>query len=158
MGAPGRTRRERPALAARRTGYAVSLLFGTVLLWLVNVDPGWQAVPFLTADAATVLGAVNASIVSGIAANLAFLVVDPPWFKALGDVVVTTVGLVALAALWRTFPFSLGTDPVDWTRVVRVVLVVSIAGSVVAVVVGLVELVRSVVLPRTAAGDAGART
>jgi hypothetical protein len=40
----------RPSVATRRVGYVVAAVGEATLLYLVNVWPGWQAVPFLTAD------------------------------------------------------------------------------------------------------------
>ena len=84
-----------PGFATRRAGYIVSVLVNAVLLYGINVWPGWQAVPFLTEDLRLVLGLVNASIIVSLVANVLFLAKDPPWFKALGDAITTSVGLVA---------------------------------------------------------------
>ncbi|MBG0825186.1 hypothetical protein HS048_31330 [Planomonospora sp. ID91781] len=35
-----------PVAAARRFGYSVAVIVDTVLLYMINVAPGWQAVPF----------------------------------------------------------------------------------------------------------------
>ena len=42
--------RQRPPRSARRAGYLIGALLNGALLWLVNVSPGWQAVPFLTQE------------------------------------------------------------------------------------------------------------
>ena len=138
----------RPPLAARRVGYAASAFLATVVLWLVNVRPGWEAVPFLTSGTPAVLGVVNASIAAGALANLLSVAVDPPWFRALGDVLVDVVSLVALVALWRTFPFAFAPGPVDWTTVARVALGVSVGGTLVGIAVELVRLARGLAPPR----------
>ncbi|MBB2921674.1 hypothetical protein [Cellulomonas cellasea] len=138
----------RPPLAARRVGYGVSVLLNTALLWLLNERPGWEAVPFLTSGTATVLGVVNASVAAAALVNLVDMVADPPWSTALGDVLVNVVGLVALVALWRTFPFAFDPSPVDWATVARVALGVSIGGTVIGAGVGSVRLVRSLTPPR----------
>ena len=49
----------RPAVAGRRAGYAVAIAVNLVLLYLVNVAPGWQAVPFLTESTTEVLNSHN---------------------------------------------------------------------------------------------------
>ncbi|WP_258723377.1 hypothetical protein [Cellulomonas sp. NS3] len=138
----------RPPLAARRVGYVVSAVAGVVLLWLVNVRPGWEAVPFLTAETATVLGVVDAAVAAGVLANLVFVAADPPWLRALGDVLVDVVGLVALVALWRTFPFAFAPGPVDWATVAHVALGISVAGTLIGIAVGLVRLRQSLPPPR----------
>lgn len=130
----------RPRPGARRAGYIVAAVVNAVMLYLVNRWPGWEAVPFLTDATVLVLGIVNASFVVGIVANLVYLVADPPRLRALGDLVTTGVGIAAIVRVWQVFPFDLGGTP--WEVVVRVLLVVAMLGSGVAIIVALVRLVR----------------
>ncbi|HET7397023.1 MAG TPA: hypothetical protein VFJ94_00765 [Intrasporangium sp.] len=131
----------RPAVASRRFGYAVALLVNGAMLYAVNRWPGWEAVPFLTADTPKVLGIVNASIAAGVVANALYLLVDSVRFKALGDIVTTSIGLVAMVVIWQVFPFAFGPGSVDWALVVRVLGVVAIVGSGIAILVSLTVLV-----------------
>lgn len=133
-----RTPRTRPGPAARRVGYAVAAAVGAAMLYLVNGRPGWDAVPFLTDDTTRVVGAVNASLVAGLVANLLYLVADPRRLRAAGDAVTTVVGVYAMVRIWQVFPFDLSDG---WSAVARVLLVVGIAGSGIAVVSALVRLV-----------------
>src|SRR5947209_7393455 len=107
-------KRPRPPAAARRTGYMVAAAVNTVLLFLVNVSPGWEAVPFLTGKMTLVLGLVNLSMAAGVIANILFALYDPRWFKALGDLLTTGFGLVALVRMLQVFPFDFGGSSVDW--------------------------------------------
>lgn len=134
--------RTRSSVAARRAGYVVSLLIEAAMLYVINVQPGWDAVPFLTEDTALVLGWVNASIVVGLVANLVYLVRDPVWLKALGDLATTAVGLVALQRIWQVFPFDFGDSSFDWPLVVRILLGLGIVGSVIGILVALLTAVR----------------
>jgi hypothetical protein len=121
------------------------VLVNALMLYLINRSPGWEAVPFLTGATVLVLGIVNASLIVGIVANLVYLVADPPRLKSLGDLVTTGVGLAAIVRVWQVFPFDLaGTS---WEVVVRVLLAVAAFGSVIAMLVAIVGLVRG--RPRT---------
>ena len=124
-------RSKRPSAASRRFGYAVAVVVNLALLLLVNRWPGWAAVPFLTDDTELVLGVVNASIVAGVLANLAFLAADPPWLKAAGDLVTTAIGLAAAVRVWQVFPFELSST---WALVVHLLLAIAIIGSVIGMV------------------------
>jgi hypothetical protein len=135
---------KRPAVAARRAGYVVAVLINAVILYAVNVWPGWQALPFLTEDVALVLGLVNASIVVHLVANIVYGVADPRWLKALGDLLTTTVGLAALLQVWQVFPFGFPSSSIDWVLVARVALGVAIGGSAIAIVVALVSFLKSI--------------
>jgi hypothetical protein len=138
------TPQRRPAAATRKAGYAVAVLVNAVLLYAVNVWPGWEEVPFLTGDFSRVVGLVNASIVVSLLANVVYLARDPRWLRSLGDVATTAVGLVALLRLWRVFPFDFGDSSFDWSLAVHILLGVAIVGSAIGIVVGLVSFVRNV--------------
>jgi hypothetical protein len=132
----------RPSIAARRFGYLVAVGINAAMLWFINIWPGWWVLPFLTRDVELVIGWMNVSILVGIGANLVYAVNDPPWLRAVGEIVTAAVGLVVLRRVWDVFPFQVPDRPFDWALMIRVVLVVAIIGSVVAIVVQLVRLVR----------------
>ena len=129
----------RPSAGTRRAGYGLAIVFSTAMLVVLNVAPGWQAIPFLTSDTTQVLWLVNLSIAAGIAANLVYLAYDPPWLKSLGDLVTTGIGLAAAIRVWQVFPFDLSAG---WSAGVRTLLVVAIAGSCIALLVQIVTLAR----------------
>ncbi|MGZ4494658.1 MAG: hypothetical protein ACXVWU_08165 [Nocardioides sp.] len=134
----------KPGLAARRTGYVIAAAINALVLYAANVWPGWEAVPFLTPDTRLVMGLVNASVLVGLVANLVYLVRDPRWLKALGDVLTTTVGLLAMVRIWRVFPFDFGGASFDWALVVHWVLAVGIVGSAIGILVAAVSFVKAV--------------
>ena len=134
--------RRRPSATARRTGYLISVAVNAALLYLVNERPGWEAVPFLTAQTPQVLDLVNASMIAGLVANLVYLFRDPPRLRALGDLVTTGIGLAAMVKIWQVFPFSFEDDGIPWETVFRVALAVGIIGSAIGIVTAMVALVR----------------
>ncbi|MCA2219291.1 hypothetical protein [Jidongwangia harbinensis] len=134
----------RHPVGSRRIGYAGGALVNATLLYLVNGRPGWTAVPFLTSDMARVLTIINVSIVAGVTVNLVRIAYDPRWSVALGDVVATMIGAVALLRIWQVFPFQFDAGAVDWPLIVRVVLAFALVGSAFGIVAGLVSMVRAV--------------
>lgn len=136
--------RARASTGVRRFGYVVAILVNAVMLYAVNVWPGWEEVPVLTTDTEQVIGWVTASIVTSLVANAIYLVRDPPWLRALGDVVTTSVGLGALITVWQVFPFDVASDSSGWGLVVRILLAVAIVGSAIGIVTGLVTFVKAV--------------
>jgi hypothetical protein len=132
-------RARRPSAGTRRAGYGLAILFNAALLVIFNASPGWQAIPFLTSDTAQVLWLVNLCLAASIAANFVYLANDPPWLKSLGNLATTGIGLAAATRIWQVFPFDLSSG---WSTAVRVLLVVGIAGSCVALVVQIVSLAR----------------
>jgi hypothetical protein len=135
--------KQRPSVGARRTGYAFAAVVNAVLLYLVNSWPGWDVLPFLTADFEEVLGLVNLSLWAGVVANVLYLVYDGPWFRSLGEAVTTAITFVVAVRMWQVFPFDFGGADV-WVVLFRIALVVGIVGSAIAVVVNLVRTVRAI--------------
>lgn len=140
--------RPRPSPAGRRGGYVVALALNGVLWWMVNRTPGWRAVPFLTDETPLVLGVVNASMVTAIVVNAVYVLTDPRWLTALGNLAQNVVGVAAAVQLWRVFPFAFDDGAVDWPLVARWVLAVAVVGGVIGLVVGVVSLVRALADPR----------
>ena len=95
--------------------------------------PGWDAVPFLTADFETVLWLIDLSIVVTIALNLIYLIRDPRWLTAAGAVVTTAIGLAAAVRMLQVFPFDFGDSDV-WPVVFRVLLWVAIIGAAIGII------------------------
>lgn len=142
------TTSKRPTVGTRRAGYAVALLINAVLLYAINVWPGWEAVPFLTVATTSVIGWVNFTVIAGLVANLILLVRDPLWFKALADMFTTTIGLIAAIRIWQVFPFDFGSSSFDWALVVRILLVLGIVGSAIGIIAAFVSFVRSIATGR----------
>lgn len=134
---------QRPTAADRRLGYGIGVLVNVALLYAVNIWPGWEAVPFLTADTASVLALVNLSIVANLAANAVYLVYDVAWLKALGTILTTTVGMITLVRIWQVFPFDFGGSSINWQLVTRFLLIIGIVGSDIGIIVAFIALVKS---------------
>lgn len=133
------TTTERGSGAGRRFGYLLAIAVNLVLLYLINVAPGWQAVSWLTPAAAELVGLANLSLAVGIAANALFVLADPPWFKALGDALVTAVAAILTGRLLQVYPFDFTGWGTDWSWLVTTVLVVALIGMIIAVVVNIVR-------------------
>jgi len=132
----------REARPARKVGYLVSVIVNVVLWVLVNVRPGWRELPFLTESFTEVLWLVNLSLIVSAAVNAVYLVFDPAWFKSVSQILVLAVGLVASIRMWQVFPFDFSGSSFPWESVTKVLLVIAIFGSVVAIITELVNLAR----------------
>jgi hypothetical protein len=132
----------RQSVATRRAGYVIAIVINAMLLYVVNVWPGWQAVSFLTEDTRQVLGLVNLLLAAGVVANVAYLAHDGPRLKALGDLVTTGIGLAALVRVWQVFPLDFHGWSYDWSFLVHVLLIVGMVGASIGILVELVLLLR----------------
>ncbi|MFI7587402.1 2TM domain-containing protein [Spongisporangium articulatum] len=132
--------------AARRGGYVVGALINAVLLYLVEVNPGWDAVPFLTADTERVIGWVDAGLVAGVVTNLLWIAHDGRRFKALCGLVTSVIGAMGSARILAVFPFDLDQP---WRGVVVVLLVIGVAGSAIGFLTSLGQLVSPGRHPQT---------
>ena len=136
------TAARRPSAAARRVGYLVGIVVDAALLFVLNGQPGWQALPFLTSDTSQVIGLVNLSLAVSLAVNAVYLFYDPPWLKSLGDLITAGIGLAVAIRIWQVFPFTFQGSAAWWSTAVRVLLFVVIAGSAISIVVQAVSLAR----------------
>ncbi len=140
---PARTRR--PPRGTRRLGYLLSAAVNLVLLWAVNIAPGWGIVPFLTEDFARVVGVVNASLLVGVITNLVFVAADPMWLRRLGDAITAAFALVVLLQLVTVFPFDLGTGWSAGETILRTLLALACLGTAIGVLANLVQFLRALV-------------
>ena len=127
---------------ARRIGYLVAIVVNLILLYLVNVTPGWRVLPFLTGDFVDVLWLVNLSMVASSAANAAYLGYDPPRFKSVCQIGISAIGLATAIRMWQVFPFDFSAYSFNWAGLTRVLLALGIVGSIVAIVTELVRLAK----------------
>ncbi len=124
----------------RTSGYVVAVLINVIMLILVNLRPGWRELPFLTEDLAGILWLINLSMLTSAVLNLAYLLYDPAWFSSVGQIAVSAIGMAAAIRLWQVFPFDFSAYSFTWAAVTRVLLVLGIFGSAVAIVAELVRL------------------
>lgn len=137
--------RTRPSRAARTFGYTIAVIVNVTLLYLVNVRPGWQVVPFLTEDTRQVLALFNLSLVVGIVTNLVYVLYDAPRWKTLWDLVANGISLAVLIKVWAVFPFAF--DAQEWTIVARTVVVVAMVGTAIAMLVQAISMTGGTTRP-----------
>lgn len=113
-----------------------------LLLYLVNVWPGWAAVPFLTDDAATVMSVFNISLGVGIIVNIVNAVTDLLSVSAVAEIISSSFAIVVLILTWNVFPFEFDHGVVDWELIVRVVIGFAVAGCLVSIIVQVLLLIR----------------
>ncbi len=123
-----RPRAARPSPASRRFGYLLGAGINAVLIWVVNVAPGWWWVPFLTEEFGRVVWLITLSLLVGVAVNLGQMAFDPPWARRLGDTVTAAFGVIIFWRLWSIFPFELSPGWSGWTTPLRVVLLLATIG------------------------------
>lgn len=127
---------------ARRWGYGIAALINLIVAWGVNIWPGWDAVPFLTSGMTEVLPLVNLSLLVGFLTNLAYLVADPPWFKALGNILTAGISIAVLVRTLRVFPFDFGDSASTWDPITRGILIFLIVASTLGLAVQVVQFGR----------------
>lgn len=128
--------------AGRRGGYISAVLSTVVFFWLTNIWPGWQALPFLDSATPQVLGIFNASLIVSAAVNLANAAVDLRWFRTVGEIATSIVGLSVFTRIWTVFPFDFGNSTFDWPLVVRILLVLACIGCAISILMQFVILLR----------------
>lgn len=133
------SRRARPA--SRRLAYRMQAVESTALLFILNVQPGWQALPFLTRETSQVIGLVNFSLAADLVISLVYMANDTPWLISLGDLIGAGIRLAAAIRVWQVFPFNFHGST-GWSILVRVILAATIAGTSINMIVQAVSLTR----------------
>jgi hypothetical protein len=129
----------RPARTGRKAGFVIAILVNAGLWIVINVRPGWQSFDFLTPSFADVLPVINLSLIVGALINAAYLVIEERWFRHLGQLLVSIIGMIVAWRLLAVFPFEPATD---WEPLVRTVLILALLGSGVAALVEFARLIR----------------
>ncbi|MFA5927238.1 MAG: hypothetical protein WCT32_04085 [Patescibacteria group bacterium] len=118
----------------RTIEYIVAIVINIVLIAIWGRLPQW--LPFITDSFAAVLPLFYISFAATIAANMLFLVYDEVLFKATIKAALNILSIVVLITLDYVFPFDFSAYPgSEWEIVARIVLVVSIIGTVIGTVV-----------------------
>ncbi len=120
----------------------MSIIINAVLIYLLNVHPGWQSISFLTPATAQVIGFVTLTLAAGIAANAVYFVAEPRWLRAIGDLATLTITLITMARIWDVFPFAFHGSLDFWSVICRVILIVGIVGASIGVLYSLGVLIR----------------
>ena len=134
---------DRTSTNRTRSGSVGSAVVNALLLYGINIWPGWRIVPFLTADMDRALDLINATLIAGIVVNLVCAVIRFRALLALGNLVAIGIGLAALLRLWAVFPFDFDGGWSGWPVLVRVFLVLGFVGSIIGAIVELVNLLRA---------------
>ncbi|MBI2244566.1 MAG: hypothetical protein HYU55_11710 [Nocardioides sp.] len=136
-----------PTAAARRSGYVGTVVFDAISLIAINAWPGWDVLPFLTADTDRVIGLVNASIVVHLVVFALYTLRDPKALRAAGELLTSGFGIAVTARLWQVYPFDTADDWSGWGLVAHVLVGLGIVGSAIGVVTGVVHLVQACARP-----------
>ncbi len=134
---------ERASSAARRTGYAITIVINAIGLYVVNNILAWDQLPFLTDDFTRVLPLLQFSLVATIAVNVVYLWYDEAVFRSVMQLGLSGISLAVLLRLYDVFPFDFSGYAPVWDTAARALLVLAIVGTVVGVVAETVRLVRS---------------
>ena len=145
-------RRRQRSPGSRRGGYLVSIAINGVLLYLLNVHPGWQSMSFLTPATAQVIGLVNLTLWAGIVANGVYFIADPPPLRAAGDLVTLTITLVTTVRVWSVFPFAFHGSVAFVDMIMRVVLIIGIVGASIGILYSVVTVIRTLIRAGTQRG------
>jgi hypothetical protein len=126
---------------ARRFGYGVAALVNVIVLVILNNILEWGWFAWLTEDFETLLPIINLSLVASIVVNLAYILYDAKWFKALCEAGLVTISLVVAIRTWRVFPFDFSAYSFNWEAVTRAILVFAIIGMSIALIVNVIRLI-----------------
>jgi hypothetical protein len=128
--------------AGRRFGYGLAIVANGLLLYVINVVPGWESWSFLTADFGDLVRLINASLVAGLVLSVVTFLSDTAFWRGVRDGVNATFSLVVLARLFVIFPFAIDEGS-PWQIVVRILLGLGMVGAFIGIVAGLGRVARA---------------
>jgi hypothetical protein len=137
----------------RRAGYVIAAVINLVVWFLANVDPGWQAVWFLSPSAAQLLALFNLVILTQAAANVLYAIFDSTGLKRFLEVPLTVLSLWLAVRVLVVFPFDFGPDGGIWSQIALVMAFIGVLGTAIALIVNIALLVKWVVMREPAASD-----
>ena len=126
----------------RRAGYLVGAGVNALLLWMSYqlLDWGWPG--FLTQEFDDLLPLITFSFTVSIVGYLVlFVSATSGRPKQLFDALTAGIGAVVLIRFLQVEPFDFSGYDIDWTLVVRFVLVVALIGSILGFVISSVRLI-----------------
>ena len=89
-----------------RSGNVGSAVVNALFMYGINIWPGWQVLPFLTADMARALDLINASLIASIVVGVVCVLIRARAFLAIGNLVALGFGMAAIVRVWEVFPFD----------------------------------------------------
>ncbi|MEZ5237473.1 MAG: hypothetical protein R2716_00395 [Microthrixaceae bacterium] len=128
---------------SRRAGYVVAIAVNAVMLWVVHrlLDWGWPR--FLTADFEELVPIISFSLVASILVNAVYVIWDRGAVRPAGDLLTAVIGVVVTVRTYQVFPFDFSTYSRDWTTLARIVVILGIVGTSIAVLVNGIRLLRA---------------
>lgn len=128
----------------RMSDYIAAVIFDIIFLVVVNKIPGWN-ISFITEAFPDILWAVNTSMAVSLAGNLILIFFHPRFLHHLFNAVFAIFGILATSVILSVFPFDFSVVVGDWLNIlVRIILIVGIVGSAIAVVVHIVKTIGAI--------------
>ncbi|MEN8114309.1 MAG: hypothetical protein ABFS21_07965 [Actinomycetota bacterium] len=143
MSKSNRDKLEQWSQTGRRVGYVVAVVINVVLIFVVVNLLSWGWLPFLTEDFENLLPILILSLLVSGMVNLAWIVYDPRWFRAAGQIVDNLTSLLVVVVTYKVFPFDFSPYRINWETIVRVVIVLTAFALVIATIAEFVKLIRS---------------
>ena len=122
--------------AARRAGHLAAVIANLLLLWAANNLLAWQ-LPFITDAFIAALPVVNISFLASIAGHAILVFYAPRAARHLLGAAMNAASFASTYTLLVIFPFTFGA----WDQMARIVLVLALVATAIAIVVDLARLV-----------------
>lgn len=133
----------KPTKETGPVGFFFAAIFNFLMLLLANAHAWWRPLlgGVVTEAFADMLWAVRLGCIVQIVGNVVLIASHPWWLRRFADLVFATVGMIGAIVGYRVFPLDLSRFG-DWaTTLVRVLMIIGIVGSAIAIVVAFVRLI-----------------
>ena len=119
--------------------YYVAIAVDIILLYVLN-NLIYMNISGLNSDRfISCLWAINLALTAGIIGNFVFLLYRPLWYYHFTQMILNFLMIVAFFVVYRWFPFNIDSDSAQ--RIVKIVLILIMAGTGVGALIELVKFV-----------------
>jgi hypothetical protein len=125
----------------RRFGYGVAVVVNLVMLVAVQFILDWGWLPFLTSEFSSLVPWISLSLLASIVTNLVYQFNDTSFVKSTGQILANLISLFVSYQIYLVFPFDFSAYGFDWEVIARIVLILAMVGSGIAVLTEAMKLV-----------------
>lgn len=123
----------------KKSDYVGTIIINIIFIYLWRWLP--SKLPFLADSFAAILPLFYISFVASIAANILFIIHDGRFFKGIIKTALNLFGLAILFSLYYIFPFNFSAYSVNWDLILRILLIIGIVGTIIAIISELIKAI-----------------
>lgn len=124
------SQKEKHSPLERRVGYLFSIAITGIVLYYANQIPNWH-ISWLADNYSPALWLLKISLVVTIIINFIYIIIDPKWLRAFGQLAQNIISFVVMETIYQTFPFNINYDTEKIVRLILIIILICLAISII---------------------------